>query len=1309
MKKRRIFSLLSACLLLSSEILPVYAGTDDIAQTDGETVAEEDVSGEAPDESPAEPVDDREMHSVSVKPAEITTVTGGEWLVGAVADPVITPPEDGWFGARYEWDLTKKDIKDGYTLYPGAIHGGLKYTAYDPDTRAGQIYQNTYISFLTAYTPGEYEVEATLYTGDGFGKAPNKEGSGKTKISVTEPGKDDIMLLVYDTDSAVIENDGADHPSLGYIVNEDHSVSFKADCVEQDQEIEITAGENLNLSSQLNPIGDKWTNRYDDWDLTNRYLEAHNYTMEYRWEIEGSDAAKAVFVSDPAANVSDYSIINRNISFFTDAAIEEDQTVTVKAYCHYYNLDIVSGSDQTLNLDDECVKSFKITVKARTAAATELKLPESFDMRVGDRIRPEEIEGFKLTPSDAKLELSSSDAGVLDVYNGEIRAKAEGTAVLTAKSGEKSASATVTVKASEYSVSINTYNRWGWTDEDYSQLELGDFGNVSGTDYGYNIQLRADLSKDFMMPDGAHVEFTWRSDRPDFVSVVGTDMKDDLVGIANVRAWRYDMTAGTTITVTASIKDAEGKVLGKAVCDSKKIYVKGYHLGWGPGKGGHGCYMDFDVSPAQELWGTHEEGLHGYYYYLNQIYTGAAPITYTAKPSLNGEFITKDDKDVKVVSYRWFFVNGGEGEDDEVHQDPYSIMGTGQDLTSDHITIYPPAKLPDDNWYSAAVYLETTIEYQSQTVTGRQRIVLNVIPMEGMATGIEISDTAIELSPGATKSLKATVKPSDAKDKSVEWSSSDVSVATVDSNGKVTARGVGEAVITARSVSGGHEAYCSVKVFMPLTKLSLNKSKLAMAVGTEYQLTASGMGQDGADSLHPAVVYESSNEAVAKVDPESGMVNAVAAGSAKITAKARYGGKSATCTVKVTAPAGSVKLSVKKGEASVEAGKTLTLKADFENSKPADKSLVWTSEDTDIATVNEKGVVTGVSEGETVITAVPSALSGGTAGSITVKVTGAKKAREISDIHLYFKGIDAPFNEEDYTRAEIAMFVGDTFSFAAYGTINGKLTKLKSSDVVFYAQSGGEYVKISSNGKVKAIAADKFYRGEVILAVRSLSNPELQARTFIGTYQRFKSLKLNTSKANVRKGDRGVLSVSQFKPDCPSNPCITWEASSDDVKLALLPAGVKVSELKETDFTDGFVRTDLSKGESLAYLCVKASKKCVITGMTDDGTKKKVSCTLNIKGKITKLELKTGDKVVGGDGHYTVRLKPRETLQLEVLMDADYGAETKLVWSSDEPQVATVKNGKITMCKEPIQDCCMITAVTADETQKIEVKLYVDR
>lgn len=68
---------------------------------------------------------------------------------------------------------------------------------------------------------------------------------------------------------------------------------------------------------------------------------------------------------------------------------------------------------------------------------------------------------------------------------------------------------------------------------------------------------------------------------------------------------------------------------------------------------------------------------------------------------------------------------------------------------------------------------------------------------------------------GAAETLIAAVAPSDATNKAVNWSSSDTSVATVDSDGNVTAVSTGVATITATTVDGGHTATCTVTVTQP--------------------------------------------------------------------------------------------------------------------------------------------------------------------------------------------------------------------------------------------------------------------------------------------------------------------------------------------------------------------------------------------------------------------------------------------------------------------------------------------------------------
>ena len=92
-------------------------------------------------------------------------------------------------------------------------------------------------------------------------------------------------------------------------------------------------------------------------------------------------------------------------------------------------------------------------------------------------------------------------------------------------------------------------------------------------------------------------------------------------------------------------------------------------------------------------------------------------------------------------------------------------------------------------------------------------------------TGVTLDTTASTINKGATTTLVATVSPNDATDKSVSWSTSDASIATVDSSGAVSGIGCGNAVITVTTVDGGYTAQCSVSVSdSPYTELEYIES-----------------------------------------------------------------------------------------------------------------------------------------------------------------------------------------------------------------------------------------------------------------------------------------------------------------------------------------------------------------------------------------------------------------------------------------------------------------------------------------------------
>lgn len=157
-------------------------------------------------------------------------------------------------------------------------------------------------------------------------------------------------------------------------------------------------------------------------------------------------------------------------------------------------------------------------------------------------------------------------------------------------------------------------------------------------------------------------------------------------------------------------------------------------------------------------------------------------------------------------------------------------------------------------------------------------------------TGVTISGGQRELEAGDSCTFTATVSPSNATNKSVTWTTSDPSVATVSSSGTVTAVGEGTATITVTTADGGRTAFVTLTVTGQADYVSLSSSFLAMQNGDSVVLVATtGSGAD--------VQWSSSNTAVATVD-SNGRVTVVSdSGSAVITAST--GESTASCKVVV--------------------------------------------------------------------------------------------------------------------------------------------------------------------------------------------------------------------------------------------------------------------------------------------------------------------------------------------------------------------------------------------------------------------------
>ena len=179
-----------------------------------------------------------------------------------------------------------------------------------------------------------------------------------------------------------------------------------------------------------------------------------------------------------------------------------------------------------------------------------------------------------------------------------------------------------------------------------------------------------------------------------------------------------------------------------------------------------------------------------------------------------------------------------------------------------------------------------------KTATCEVTVKAKVYPVES----VSLDKASYEMTEGDTFTLTATVKPDNATNKNITWSSSNTSVATV-SNGKVTALKAGTATITVKTEDGSKTATCEVNVkakVYPVESVSLDKTSYEMTEGDEFTLTAT-VKPDNATNKN--ITWSSSNNSVASVS--NGKVTALKAGAATITVKTEDGSKTATCEVTI--------------------------------------------------------------------------------------------------------------------------------------------------------------------------------------------------------------------------------------------------------------------------------------------------------------------------------------------------------------------------------------------------------------------------
>ena len=390
-------------------------------------------------------------------------------------------------------------------------------------------------------------------------------------------------------------------------------------------------------------------------------------------------------------------------------------------------------------------------------------------------------------------------------------------------------------------------------------------------------------------------------------------------------------------------------------------------------------------------------------------------------------------------------------------------------------------------------------------------------------TGVEISNSEISIFETKSKTISADILPKDASNKTLEWSSSDESIAKVDKNGKVTGVKAGTAYITVKAGNGKFSDTCKVTVKRVVysEKIKLNKTSVTINDGKTYELTATVYPEN---TTTKTVSWSSSNTKIVKVD-SYGEITAVSPGTAYVYCKAKDSGVTAKCKVTVKAVK-ATSISFSSASTSIEYSKTKTLSVAFKPSNTTDKTLTWSSSNSKVVSVDKNGKIKGLKAGESaVITATTKD------GKLKAKITVKVNPIGVSKITL--------------NRTSQTLSKGKSFTLTA--TVSPANATNKT---LTWTSSNPSVATVDKNGKVTAIK-----NGTATITCKSANGKKATCTVTVKKIS-VTDIQLDMRSVRVDKGVTFTIKAT-ITPGNATNQTVKW--SSSDPSIAKVSSTGKVT------------------------------------------------------------------------------------------------------------------------------------------------------
>ena len=442
------------------------------------------------------------------------------------------------------------------------------------------------------------------------------------------------------------------------------------------------------------------------------------------------------------------------------------------------------------------------------------------------------------------------------------------------------------------------------------------------------------------------------------------------------------------------------------------------------------------------------------------------------------------------------------------------------------VTVLPEnASVPDVNWSSDNAKVAKVSDTGLVTGLSAGEATIHAVTKDGgkMATclvkvgtpvsGISLSKSSASMYVGDSPlALTAAITPSNASDKSVVWSSSDASVASVTAgsglDATVTPVAAGTATITVSTPDGKFSASCALTVKQHVTGVSISKSSLTLYTGQTETLSAQVKPEDATDTR---LTWSSSDKTVATV--ANGLVTALKAGSTQIRVTSFEGGFQDVCNLTVKQHATGLDLSA--STLTIYLGQTVTMTATVLPSDASDKSVTWTSSNSDIVSVTQNGSVTANAMGEAEITA-------------TSNDGGFSKSCKVTVIEPL-----VPATSLTLTPKTMSLNIGDS------GALELQILPNDCNEILEWKSSDPSVATVN-DGDIKALAA-----GTTTITVRGSNTSASATVTVIDPYA-VTGVTLDRTTLSLEMGETATL-VATVLPEDARDKTVTWSSGNTAV------------------------------------------------------------------------------------------------------------------------------------------------------------------